>query len=77
MDINIQNSKIELIQWLTTLEDTTVIQKIIDLRKNESNEWWNNISDTEKESIKKGISEAEEGKLNTQSEAQNIYKKWL
>ena len=33
MELDIQNKKIELIQWLTTLEDMLVIQKIMELKK--------------------------------------------
>ena len=28
MDINIQNKKIELIQWLSTLNDESIIEKL-------------------------------------------------
>ncbi len=77
METNIQNIKIELIQWLTTLEDYSLIQKIVDLRKNQSKDWWKKISQEEKESIEKGISDADRGKLNSQSEARKIYEKWL
>lgn len=77
MGINIQNAKIELIQWLTTLEDSSLIQKIIELRKNETKDWWKDISDAEKQSIELGISDAENGKLKSNSEAEKIYGKWL
>jgi hypothetical protein len=77
MEADIQNIKIELIQWLTTLDDKSLIQKIIDLRKNQTKDWWNDISDTEKISLKKGISDADAGKLNSQSEARKVYEKWL
>ena len=77
METNIQNAKIELIQWLTTLEDSSLIQKIMDLRKNETKDWWNEISDAEKESIKTGLSDADNGKLKSNSEAEKIYGKWL
>jgi hypothetical protein len=77
MDINIQNSKIELIQWLTTLNDQSLIEKILDLKKTESKDWWNNISDAEKNSIENGILDAENGKLKSHSEARKIYEKWL
>ena len=77
MDINIQNAKIELIQWLTTLEDSSLIQKIMDLRKNETKDWWNDISDAEKKSIEIGLSDADNGKLKSNSEAEKIYGKWL
>lgn len=77
MEADIQNIKIELIQWLTTLDDKSLIQKIIDLRKNQTKDWWNKISEMEKVSIKKGISDADSGKLNSQSEARKVYGKWL
>lgn len=77
MEINIQNAKIELIQWLTTLEDSDLIQKIIELRNRETKDWWNDISDAEKKSIVSGISDAENGKLKSNSEAKKIYGKWL
>lgn len=77
MDVNLQNAKLELIQWLSTLEDNSVIQKIIELRKKESVDWWNQISEDEKKSIEKGIKDAENGKLNPNSEARKLYEKWL
>lgn len=77
MDIDIQHTKIELIQWLTTLEDYAVIQKIIDVRNNEAKDWWNEISNAEKDAIEKGIADADVGKLKPNSEAEKIYGKWL
>jgi len=77
MEIDIQNAKIELIQWLTTLDDASLIKKIIELRNKETEDWWKKISDAEKESIKSGLSDAESGKLNSNSEAERIYGKWL
>lgn len=77
MEINIQSAKIELIQWLTTLEDISMIQKIMDLRKSETKDWWNEIPESEKKSIELGLMDAENGKLNPNSEAEKIYGKWL
>lgn len=77
MEADIQNIKIELIQWLTTLEDKSLIQKIIDLRKNQAKDWKSKISESEKTSIEQGISDAEAGKLNSHSEARKVYEKWL
>ena len=76
-ELEIQNQKIELIQWLSTLEDVSIIQKIADLRKTESKDWWDSISGAEKASIEKGISDANAGKLNPHSKAKDIYGKWL
>lgn len=71
------SAKIELIQWLTTLEDSALIQKIIELRKNETKDWWNDIADEEKKSIELGLADAENGKLKPNSAAKKIYGKWL
>ena len=77
MEANIQNIKIELIQWLTTLDDSSLIQKILDLRKNQTKDWWTELSEAEMISIEKGISDADNDKLNSHSEARKIYGKWL
>ncbi|PKR81283.1 hypothetical protein CW751_05540 [Brumimicrobium salinarum] len=77
MEMNIQNEKIELIQWLTTLEDSALIQKIIELRHSETKDWAKEISDSEKKSIELGLSDADNGRLKPNSEAKKIYGKWL
>ncbi|QTE22172.1 hypothetical protein [Polaribacter cellanae] len=43
----------------------------------EKQDWWNTISDAEKESIELGISDADKGKLKPHSKARKIYEKWL
>ena len=77
IELNILNKKLELIQWLSTIEDSTIIEKIMDLRKKESKDWWNSISESEKESIEKVILDADAGKLNPHSNARKLYEKWL
>ncbi len=75
MEVGLQNTKIELIQWIATLEDKAIIQKILEIRG--CDDLWDKISEAEKESIEKGISDANLGKLNTHDKAQDIYAKWL
>lgn len=77
IEINIVNQKLELIQWLSTIEDTSIIEKIMDLRKTESIDWWNSTSESERESIELGLKDAESGKLNDHFEARKLYEKWL
>ncbi len=77
METDIQNVKIDIIQWITTLEDSSLIQKIIDLRSKHDSDWWKDISDDEKASIQKGIMDADNGKLTPHSEARKVYEKWL
>ncbi len=73
MSLEIQNKKIELIQWLTSLEDVSVIEKILSLRKEQKQDWWDKISAAEKASIEKGIEEANAGNLKPNSEAKKLY----
>ena len=75
--MNIQNAKINLIQWLTTVEDSSMIQKIMELKNAETEDWWNKTSDAEKKSIELGLSDADNGNLKSHSEAEKIYEKWL
>lgn len=74
---NILTQKLELIQWLSTIEDSSIIEKIMDLREKECKDWWNSISESEKESIELGLKDAESGKLNPHSKARELYEKWL
>lgn len=63
MDVNLQNKKIELIQWLTTLNDESIIEKLMKLRESEKTDWWKEISKEEKNSIEQGVKDADSGKL--------------
>lgn len=77
MNTQTLNEKLELIQWLSTLEYTSIIKKLIQFRKEETKDWWDSISEEEKMSIEKGISEADNDQLKPQSEARKLYGKWL
>ena len=77
MDANTQNKKIELIQWLSTLNDISIIEKIMKLRESEKSDWWNEISDAEKRSIEKGIQDVKSGKVKTHTDIKKSYEKWL
>ena len=77
MNTQILNKKLELIQWLSTLEDTSIIEKLLKFRKEETKDWWESISDKEKQSIEKGISEADDNLLKPHSSAKKLYEKYL
>ncbi len=77
MDATLQNKKIELIQWLSTLNDHSLIDKIMKMREKEKKDWWNDISEAEKESIEKGIKDADDKRLTPHSTVKKLYDKWL
>lgn len=77
MEMNLHATKLELIQWLSTIDNPRVIEKILAIRNNEKEDWWVNLSPLEKESINKGIEDADAGNLNDHEHARKIYGKWL
>lgn len=76
-NIEILDEKLQLIQWLSTVEDSNVIEKIMKIRNEETKDWWNSVSDEEKKSIEMGIADAENGKMASHTEARKLYEKWL
>ena len=77
LDFNIERTKLGLIQWLTSLNVVSIIDKILGLKNKESKEWWDETSDEEKESIEKGLEDDNSGKLKPDSEIRKKYEKWL
>ncbi len=74
---SLQEQKLELIQWLSVIEDVSLIEKVAKLRDESVSDWWNEISEAEKESIAKGIEQADAGELSSHSVARAKYEKWL
>jgi hypothetical protein len=77
MEMNLQATKLELIQWLSTIDNPSIIEKILAIRANEKEDWWDNLSASEKESINHGIEDADAGNLKDHDQARKIYGKWL
>lgn len=74
---NIQERKLELIQWLSVIEDVSLLDKLAELKEQSTRDWWDEISDAEKESISKGLEDANAGRLKPHSKARAIYEKRL
>jgi hypothetical protein len=77
IDAEILDQKIELIQWLSSLDDKTILDKLVQFKKSETKDWWNTISNEEKISVEKGIEDADNKKLNDHSSVRKLYEKWL
>jgi len=59
--MSIQASKIELVKMILNIDNVEFISKISNFIKHESSDFWNELSSTEKEEIKKGIEQLENG----------------
>jgi predicted transcriptional regulator len=64
--MDIPTTKIELIHWLTELQDPKILEQINNIKNSE--DWWNRISDAEKSSIDQGLSDLEAGKIHGNDE---------
>jgi predicted transcriptional regulator len=62
--MNLQAKKLELVQLILNTEKPSVLAKVEAVFKKEKGaDWWDEISEAEKEEIGKGIAEADSGQL--------------
>ncbi len=77
-DLNIEKDKIEIIRWVTSLKDETSIERLKMLKNNRSKtDWWDHISEEEKNAIDKGLADIKAGRIKPHKEVKKMYEKWL
>jgi hypothetical protein len=67
--------KLELIEWLTKLTDNETIEylKIVKDSKSKSNDWWDDLTETQKQGIARGLNDIEQGRTFSHAEIKNRY----
>jgi len=77
MDIKLE--KLGLIEWITKITDTVVIQKLVGIKEaNPALQGWSDkLSQEEIESINRGLKDIEEGNLQSHESVRKIYEKYL
>ncbi len=60
--MDIQTEKLELIEWLSKLSDTSTIKELKAIRKGKEADWWDSLSKAQKEDIEAGLSDLESGR---------------
>ncbi len=77
--MDIQAEKTGLIQWIADLDDSSIINKIKEIRRaySFSDDWWEELSTAEKESVKKGLKDIEEGRVHSHKTAKKLYERFL
>lgn len=67
--------KIELIEWLTKLDDEDTINylKIVKDSKSFNNDWWDELTIEQKEGIERGIRDIDEGNIVPHEEIKKRY----
>lgn len=77
MRFDIQDTKIDLIQWLTTIDNVDVLKKIKSIKESEIETEWTKVSAKEKKSIEKGLKDVKLGNTKPHAEVKKIYEKYL
>ena len=68
--------KLDIIGWITNLNDEDILDKIESLRKQED-DWWDAIGEDEKTEILAGLSQLDRGDSDAHEQVMAKYKKWL
>ena len=74
--MDVQGQKLKLIQWILTIGDAQVLKQLESI-SNADLDWWNDLSPDEKDSIERGIAQANSGQLKSNDDVMQKYRKWL
>lgn len=77
--MNIQAEKLDLIEWISKLNDTRVIDKLRELKDDysKSSDWLDNLKKEEIDSIDRGLKDFEEGKIHSHDIVRKVYQRYL
>lgn len=77
--MNIQTEKLDLIEWISKLNDNSIIGKLRQIKEDysKSKDWWDTLNQEEIESINRGLKDFEEGRTHSHDTARRIYEKYL
>jgi len=75
MNINVQKDR--LIEWITQIEDTIVLEKLLEIQRTNQKDWWDDLSEHEKNEIGLGLKDLEEGNIVEHSRARKLYERYL
>lgn len=73
MGLNMPKTKIELIQWVTTLEDTSTLEDLLEIMDKHSQSKTYELNKQEAQSVNEGIEDMEQGNVAPNSEAKKVY----
>ena len=67
--------KLELIEWLTKLEDDETINylKLVKDAKVKDNDWWYDLNDVQKGGIERGLGDVDEGRNTLNDDIKQKY----
>lgn len=75
--MSIEAQKIRLIERITQVENQAVLDQIHALLESGEKDFYGDLTEDQRESIQRGLSQLESGNTVPEAEAKEIYKKWL
>jgi predicted transcriptional regulator len=77
--MNIQTEKLGLIEWISKLNDSSIIEKLKSIKEDysRSRDWWDSLNKEELDSIERGLKDLKEGKVHAHETARKVYEKYL
>ena len=77
--MNIQSEKLSLIEWISRLNDNSIIERLREIKEDysKSDDWWDSLKKEELESINRGLKDLDEGRIHSNETARKIYEKYL
>ena len=70
-----ESIKLELIEWLTKLDDSETIDylKIVKDSSSSNKDWWDDLTDEQKAGIERGLKDVDEGKIVSHENVKRKY----
>lgn len=78
--MNISAEKLEIIQKIIDIQDNdllSLIKRIISSPDATKDDWWEKISQSERDSINRGLEDLNKGNVYSHDQIKNKYAKWL
>ena len=74
--MDIEATKLELIQLLLQNSKKDVLEKIKHIFEEESEDWWDDLNEQDKKEIELGLQDFEKGDVYDHQQVRNIFNKW-
>lgn len=71
--MNLETRKINLINWLSSVQEEDILEKVEKIQK-EKSDWWDTIDSEDKKAINEGLDQLDKGEYLTRSQVRSEIK---